>query len=166
MLVSVPKDSAITSCISIGVDNGGPEANATRVDRAVMRAMNLVVEEGAPGDDSDFSEPEVNVVFHLDGSICPNEFEGIRTGRLWRPKKIMMVQVAVGYDHFESPDAVEFVIDALRSACHLAVPYLRKAGLEFPLNEALSLADRVVARLKDEDKSFDDSGWRFSAVYT
>jgi hypothetical protein len=41
------------------------------------------------------SPVRVNVVFHVDGRLAPNEFEGVRTGRFSRAQARLVVQVAV-----------------------------------------------------------------------
>lgn len=41
------------------------------------------------------SPVRVNVVFHVDGRITPNEFAGVRTGRFTKKQSLLVVQAAV-----------------------------------------------------------------------
>lgn len=41
------------------------------------------------------SPMRVNVVYHVDGRLAPNEFEGVRTGRFSKAKSLLVVQAAV-----------------------------------------------------------------------
>ena len=132
--------------ISVGIIDGGPEATGSRIDRAVLLAMNLIADE--IGDPELGVDPEVNVVFHLPGSICPNEFYGIRTGRLSRKQKLLMVQVGVHEDQLEAPDAERLVWDWIREACQLAFTRFHKSGFEFDLQRTLDLVDRLSTQIE------------------
>lgn len=41
------------------------------------------------------SPVRVNVVFHVDGKMAPNNFEGVRAGRFDRQRSLLIVQAAV-----------------------------------------------------------------------
>lgn len=76
--------------ITVGAVVGGPECASFEVR---LRLFMKFCRENflAPGDKS----AEVNLVFHLPGSIAQPGYTGLRRGRLSRPEKTVMIQVGV-----------------------------------------------------------------------
>lgn len=52
------------------------------------------------------SPVNVNVVFHVDGRLAPNDFSGVRTGRFDRRRAQLAVQVAVSGEPPQDPRSV------------------------------------------------------------
>ena len=128
--------------IFIGAVYGGPEASGSYVDLRIIRLMKAVIllREAScyPA-----STPEVNVVFHVSGSLSKVDFEGVRHGSFSRKRRLLMVQVAVPDEMVESPSLDSFLIDSLRQANRVAFERFAKKGIDFPLPEADDLVKRV-----------------------
>jgi hypothetical protein len=75
--------------IRIGQVNGGPELRDGPIDRAIAKIYRL---RGSAGEgDHGF----LDVVFHVAGSLLEPEFDGVRTGRFSRRRRMLQVQIAV-----------------------------------------------------------------------
>jgi len=66
----------------------------------------------------------LNVVFHVDGRLAPNEFTGVRTGRFSAKAAHLMVQAAVQLGPVE--DREEVLMSLLSDAINVAEEFARK----------------------------------------
>ena len=83
--------SPLPPVLSIGVVLGDSDPTSLAWKRSMVAlAKEVVASRGGVE-----SPLRVNVVFHVDGRLVPNEFEGVRTGRFSRKDNHLMVQVAV-----------------------------------------------------------------------
>ncbi len=69
----------------------------------------------------------VNVVYHVDGRLVPNEFQGVRTGRFDRRTPELMVQAAVSLTPADDRRGV--LLNLLREAVEEAERFARRRGL-------------------------------------
>src|SRR6266540_1907436 len=69
----------------------------------------------------------LNVVFHVDGRLAPNEFTGVRTGRFSAKAAHLMVQAAVQLGPVE--DREEVLMSLLSDAINVAEEFARKKKL-------------------------------------
>lgn len=83
----------------------------------------------------------VNVVYHVDGRLVSNEFQGVRTGRFDRRTPELMVQAAVSLT--PSDDRRGVLVNLLREAVEEAERFARRKGLADELKELRGLIDRV-----------------------
>lgn len=77
--------------LSIGIVLGDWNSTNKAWDQAITTLMKQVI-AAREGVDSPL---RVNVVYHVDGKVAPNEFEGVRTGRFSKKDSHLLVQVAV-----------------------------------------------------------------------
>lgn len=86
----------------------------------------------------DIASPvRVNVVFHVDGKLVPNEFVGIRTGRFSKKESKLMIQAAISLDPVE--DIPTYLRGLLEESVVAAEIYARKRKLADGLPELLAL---------------------------
>jgi hypothetical protein len=83
----------------------------------------------------------VNVVYHVDGRIAPNEFEGVRTGRFDRADSLLIVQAAVPA---RTPtEAQRPLLDLLDAAVAAAERFAKREKLAESLDGLRGLVERV-----------------------
>lgn len=125
--------------LSIGIVRGGPgpgQAWAPALQRA-MRSVKAARDDVA-------TVLSVNVVFHIQGEIVPNEFEGLRTGIFSRKTGDLMIQVALGEDVPDDPLAA--VEAYLHEAIDLALQFARDEAFEVgDLSELHDIVNRAAA---------------------
>ena len=78
--------------LAIGAILGDADLKSRAWKLEIQRLMNAVI-DARPNEAA--SPLNVNVVFHVDGRLVPNEFTGVRTGRFDRKARHLMVQAAV-----------------------------------------------------------------------
>jgi len=83
-------DTEELPALSIGAVLGGADYESQAWKSAIM-ALARRVEVAREGVRSDLP---INVVYHVEGPIAPNEFDGVRTGR-YRSRGGLVVQAAV-----------------------------------------------------------------------
>lgn len=135
-----------TLYVSAVLGGGGATAD---VDAAISRLAGMVrrEEEACPAEDP-ASEATVDVTFHVPGTILPVDFEGMRTGRWVKAKRLLVVQVAVPESVSGDADGINtFLATSLREAVDLAAGYLAQRKLSFSLERANSVAERAAAGL-------------------
>jgi hypothetical protein len=81
------RDAALT----IGAVLGDSDAENMAWKRAINR-LGKQIQKARQGVDSPM---RLNVVYHVDGKLVPNEFTGVRTGRFRKSDTLLMVQAAV-----------------------------------------------------------------------
>jgi hypothetical protein len=101
----------------------------------------------APADPS--TEAAVDVTLHVPGPLLSPDYEGMRTGRWVKDKRLLVVQVAVPECLFGSSEAEinTFFAKSLREAVELAAGYLAKKNFDLSLEQARVIADRSAAAL-------------------
>lgn len=87
------------------------------------------------------SQVRVNVVFHVDGRIAPNEFKGVRTGRYNKAKRVLVVQVTVAKT--ATPDRRALLVALLGEAIHTAEAYVQGKKLADELPELRILVSQL-----------------------
>jgi hypothetical protein len=93
---------------------------------------------------ADLNSPvKVIVMYHVDGRLAPNEFEGVRTGRFTETKSLLVIQAAVSGGPADDRRGV--LVSLLSDAVSEAERYVVKEGLADGLPEIRDL----VLRLRD-----------------
>jgi hypothetical protein len=133
-----PTDEAFV--LSIGAIYGGPEFShqpGVPWKAAVQALMDRVVDlrQGVE------SPLNLNVVFHVPGSILGTEFEGVRTGSFRRRDCHLMVQVAL--PHKAPDDQDGYLLAALREAMAAVEVWNRRKDRRFDLSAIQSVIDRL-----------------------
>ncbi|WP_143448889.1 hypothetical protein [Kineosporia sp. A_224] len=85
----------------------------------------------------------VNVVFHVDGRLAPNEFQGVRTGRFSMSKSLLVVQAAVQHELTANPRAT--LVGLLEQAIVEAESYAAKKQIANELPELRDVLDQLSA---------------------
>jgi hypothetical protein len=85
-------ESEPTYVLSVGAVYGGPEKQPWRDGVHDLMQRVAALRDGVA------SQLNVNVVFHVPGSVLTPDFEGIRTGSFRRRDSLLMVQVALPRD--------------------------------------------------------------------
>jgi hypothetical protein len=83
----------------------------------------------------------VNVVYHVDGRIAPNEFEGVRTGRFNSANALLVVQAAVPAPMPDRPQ--ELLLELLAAAIASAEAFARRRNLADDLSDLRAVVERV-----------------------
>jgi hypothetical protein len=83
----------------------------------------------------------VNVIFHVDGRLLPNDFEGLREGRL--RAKDARFNVAAAVPKHAIADQPEILISLLREAVSAAERAGREKGIAESLPELHSLVENL-----------------------
>jgi hypothetical protein len=124
--------------LSIGaVTDYGPEINAwwAEIQRLAL-AVQEVRQELPEG------PLNVNVVFHVEGGLVRPDFHGVRSGRLDKRTKHLMIQVAV--EHDVSVDKRQKIVALFREAIGEAEKYARKKGIAEDLQYLWDIADKAI----------------------
>jgi hypothetical protein len=90
------------------------------------RAIGALSMEVAGQQEGVRSAVRLNVVFHVDGRLVPNEFVGIRTGRFNRGTNILVIQAAVSKVPVD--DRRSLLLSLLEDAVAVAESHLRTKG--------------------------------------
>lgn len=116
-------------------DIDGERAWGSAIGALSMRAGQL--REGVT------SPVRLSVVFHVDGRLAPNDFEGVRTGRFRKKDRLLTVQAAVQSGPVEDRRAV--LTDLLRDAVAEAEAYVRQRRIADDLLAIRNLVDDLSA---------------------
>ena len=84
----------------------------------------------------------VNVVYHVDGKVLPNDFDGVRTGRFDRAQALLVVQAAVPRQVPEEPEAL--LVELLAAAVLAAEAWGREEGIADDLPALRDLVRQVM----------------------
>lgn len=84
----------------------------------------------------------LNVVYHVEGRVAPNEFEGVRTGRFDSARSLLVVQAAVPADVPDEPAGL--LLDLLEASVVVAESFARQKQLADGLPALRELARRFV----------------------
>jgi hypothetical protein len=132
----VTSDAGITP-LSIGAVLGDADAYNTAWKRQIM-ALSQQLEAVREDVRSPIS---VNVIFHVDGRLIPNDFEGLRKGPAARQGR--SVQRRRRVPKHVSADQPEILINLLREAVSAAERAGRKKGIAESLPELHSLVENL-----------------------
>jgi hypothetical protein len=123
--------------LAIGAVLGDSDTNSMAWSRAIGD-FSRRVEELSIG----VSTPvRVNVVYHVDGRIAPNEFEGVRTGRFNRATGSVVVQAALPALMPDQPQ--KLLSQMLAAAIAEAEAFARRGKLADDLGALRALVERV-----------------------
>jgi|APMI01.1.fsa_nt_gi hypothetical protein len=111
------------AALSVGAVLGDADSESLAWRRAVgsLGKRVMAAREGV------VSPLRVNVVFHIDGRLVPNEFAGVRTGRFNKRDSHLLVQAAVPAG--EAPDRYEVLVNLLSEAIGEAESFARSKGI-------------------------------------
>lgn len=128
----------IPPALSIGAVLGDSDARNLAWKRAIS-ALGKEVVALRSGVESPL---RVNVVFHVDGKLAPNEFEGVRTGRFSKQDSHLMVQAAIQ----TTSDAADrsALLCLLADALDEAEAFARKRGIADHLAELRAILKGLV----------------------
>lgn len=113
--------------LAVGAVLGDSDSGSMAWSRAIGD-LSMRVEELREGVDAPV---RLNVVFHVDGRLARNEFEGVRTGRFDKRANRLVVQVAVVSASAEDRRAI--LISLIHDAVDEAERHLRKKRLAMDL---------------------------------
>jgi hypothetical protein len=124
--------------ITFGEVYGGPE-RGTKVEQAIRRLTRLA--EQIPVSDSGL----LNIVFHVPGSITGPDYQGVRSGTLFRRLKKLQVQIAVppGLEQSEPTHIERVLLRLLREAVRVAQPVFERARIPYRLDAYEEIVNRV-----------------------
>lgn len=116
--------------ISIGAVIGGPEC--AFFDSRLRRLMRYCRENRDKGTET----AEVNVVFHLPGSVIRPNYVGLRTAKFSKKEKTLMVQVSVEEEWITSTDektVLRYIYETTDEALGLALGEFKRRGIEYDI---------------------------------
>lgn len=123
--------------ITIGAILGDSDSGSMVWSRAIGE-LSREVRGLAEGVDSPVG---LSIVYHVDGRIAPNDFEGVRTGRFDRRANRLAVQAAITPSPIDAKR--EMLVTLLLSAIDEAERYVVRKGLAEGLPEIRALVGRV-----------------------
>lgn len=132
--------TATPPVLSIGAVLGDSDLESM----AWKRAINSLSREVKALRDGVNSPLHVNVVFHVDGKVAPNEFEGVRTAKFDEPAAHLMVQAAVPSGPVEDRRGV--LEGLLRTSVDEAERFAAQSGLARQLDNLHDLVRRLEGR--------------------
>ena len=123
----------------VGAVLGGPEVRTSALVEAIQETSRNSdrLRDGAGEDVA------IDLVFHVPGSMIKPPYQGLRTGKLSRKEKILMVQVAVAEDDVFTDEPFSVIFDAMRQAVELAAPVFSTSGIVFSSQEHLELIESL-----------------------
>jgi hypothetical protein len=124
--------------ISIGAVVGGPECAA--FDACLRGFMDFCDRYRAEGTET----AEVNIVYHLPGSVWKPDYLGLRKAKFSRREKAQMVQVSVENEWIASSNTsniLRYIYDTADEALGIAKGELAKHGVEYDIDVDRRLLD-------------------------
>lgn len=131
--------------ISVGMVLGGPEHVA--FDREVRRLMSFCRDNRERG----FAGSEINIVYHVPGSLGKPNYVGLRTGRFSKKESCLAVQVAVEQEFAALNDVTRirrYIFETADEAIGLGKSTLERKGLDYDIEKDRALLDEWL----DEDE--------------
>ena len=132
--------------ITIGGHYRGSELETSfirRVLSAVAKTVAVYSGERAEG-----SEPTVNVVFYVPGSLGRFEIPRVEASRFSRKQKLLLVAVPVPPEMVNSSGALDFVMDSLHKANAIAAEVFAKKNVGiFDLAKGDELVEKARAEI-------------------
>ena len=90
------------------------------------------------------------MVFHVEGSLVKLDYEGVRTAKFSRKRKLLMIQAAVPEKMVSSEHIIPFLCELMRQGVIEAKPVFEKAGIPFDADKFTEFIDNIEREL----------GWR------
>lgn len=134
--------------IYVGAILGGPEIQESAVFSALRKVRACKDRLGESTDDP--SKPGLDYVFHIAGSLFKPDYEGVRSGKFSRNKKLLMIQAAVPEKMVSSDHIIPFLCELMRQGVIEAMPVFEKAGIPFDADKFTEFIDDIEHEL----------GWR------
>jgi len=122
--------------ISVGMILGGPEPQA--FDREVRSFMRFCRENRARG----FAESEINIVYHVPGSLGKPDYAGVRAGKFSKKERCLMIQVSVEVEFAELEDSKkirQYIFETADEALGIGKSGLERNGVAYEIE-----TDRVI----------------------
>jgi hypothetical protein len=116
--------------ITVGAVIGGPECQ--RFDTQLRRFMRYCRENSQLGSNL----AEVNIVYHLPGSIAKPDYTGVRLGRFSKAERTLMVQVGVEDEWIAAKDEeiiLKYIHNSADEAIGLAKSELDRRGVPYDI---------------------------------
>lgn len=133
-------EEKVMDILEIGAILGDSDSESRAWGDAIGELSLKAASQLTPGDASAIS---VNVIFHVDGRIAPNEFEGVRTGRFSKAKRLLVVQATIAKDPVDDRQAA--LMARLGEAVAEAENYVIRKRLAKKLPEIRQLVQRLLA---------------------
>lgn len=127
------------AALSIGVVNGDSDSRNRAWGDSAMAIARRVIEVRAGKE----SPLRLNVIYHIDGRLAPNEFEGVRTGRFSKKLMLLAVQVAVQDTEAEEPERTATLLAGLAEAVEQAEVWARRKGIADSLPDLRDIASNL-----------------------
>jgi hypothetical protein len=121
----------------------GPELERSRIYK-VIGALTLAKDSAQPQVVNP-TDGELDLVYHVPGSLFKVDFQGIRTGRISKKERIMQVQMAVPEAALNAPNLLSILTDLLRQAVKVGSERLAKKEISFSQEDHLRLIDQIEA---------------------
>ncbi|HXK59521.1 MAG TPA: hypothetical protein PLP42_06445 [Acidobacteriota bacterium] len=89
-------------------------------------------------------EPEVNVVFHLPGSLLKPDYVGLRSGTFSKKRRAIMVQAAVEPEFIAqlSRSVIrDYILDVAEEVLGIAARKFEEAGIPYDINKDWAFLD-------------------------
>jgi len=125
--------------ISFGAVAGGPECSFFL---SVLQPIRICAKEERIGQTQ---SAEINVVFHLPGSIADPGYTGVRTAKFSKRQKTLMMQIGVEKAMVACQSEAEirkYIQDVLLEAITVGESWLHKRGIAYDAPQDLSVLER------------------------
>jgi len=123
---------------------GGGELAGSRVDQLIRRFCGALPR----GQSSDAFD--INIVFHVPGSIAKPDYSGVRTGRFSTKAKTLMVQVSVPEILIDSPELESFFHQSIIEAIAMAGKFFEKKKIQFNEADYLAIIEEMKRQLPEQ----------------
>lgn len=128
---------------------GGDSAANARADAEISRLARLVREQqerlGAAGDEP--GAAAVDVIYHLAGPLMKPDYDGVRTGRFVKAKRLQVVQVAVP-ETLDAALVASFLADRLVEAVEVAARRFERRRMDLSVDVARAIAGAAAEAMK------------------
>jgi len=135
-------ESSVTIFVG-AVYGGGGETSFS----AALSSIRRIVKVQRPEQRVDLGD--IDLVFHVPGSVRKPDYHGVRTGRFSRKERMLMIQVAVPEKELEGENPECFIFWAMREAVSMAAAKFKKANIPFSVTDHLALIDTVEAEYRE-----------------
>ncbi len=133
--------------ISVGAVIGGPEC--AFMDNYVRSLMRFTKEKRL---ENSSSNAEVNIVFHLPGSLMKPDYIGLRTGKFSKKENTLMIQAAVEAEFIASNDDAEvisYIFEVADEAIGMAKSFFDRNDVEYDIEMDRQLLDKWKALIEE-----------------
>jgi len=130
--------------ISIGSILGGGELAGSKIYKLIGRFCRALPAGQNP------EAFDINVVFHVPGSIAKPDYSGIRTGRFSAKAKKLMIQISVPEILLDSPELESFCHKSIIEAIAMAGKFFEKKKTPFNEADYLAIIEEMKRRLQEQ----------------